>query len=269
VREPRNLANLRRVYSDETWKVYDLLDESLDPAGPDQLVQIAQHLVSPGARLLDAGCRDAAYLIRLVRDNPATGVGIDPVPIHIERAQDAIRAADLEDRITAVVGGIEDMPYPSAYFDVVLCRDVIEQVADLRDALQETRRVLSDDGRLLVYTVFATPLLADAERTMLDRHMGNVTENLEREYVEAAFQASGLRVETSGNPGTEWREYVEERFAPAAKSMLRLSRLRRRRDEVISQFGREIYDHVEANLHWEPFLLLGKLDPFWYVLAPS
>jgi hypothetical protein len=33
--------------------------------------------------------------------------------------------------------------------------------------------------------------------------------------------------------------------------------------------GQEIYDHVEANLHYEVFLLLGKLEPVIHVLRTA
>jgi hypothetical protein len=31
--------------------------------------------------------------------------------------------------------------------------------------------------------------------------------------------------------------------------------------------GQEIYDHIEANLHHEVFLFLGKLEPVVHVLG--
>ena len=32
--DPRNRKQLSRVYSEETWRVYDALDQSLAPRGP-------------------------------------------------------------------------------------------------------------------------------------------------------------------------------------------------------------------------------------------
>ncbi|HEY1179166.1 MAG TPA: hypothetical protein VGF17_23680, partial [Phytomonospora sp.] len=56
---------LSRTYSPETWDVYDRLDASLDPEGPDALLDLAAAYLEPGFRILDAGCRDAAYLVEL------------------------------------------------------------------------------------------------------------------------------------------------------------------------------------------------------------
>jgi len=54
-----------------------------------------------------------------------------------------------------------------------------------------------------------------------------------------------------------------------SKALLQLSRLRRLRDEIVSAHGQDVYDHIEANLHWEVFIFLGKLEPVIYVLTKS
>jgi 2-polyprenyl-6-hydroxyphenyl methylase/3-demethylubiquinone-9 3-methyltransferase len=257
---------LSRVYSEETWRVYDALDQSLEPQGPSSLYDVAGRYLHPGAKILDAGCRDAAHLIELVRRYDATGVGIDPVEVHIERARAAVDAAELEDRIQVSVGVMQDLPFPDGHFDFVWCRDVVEQVDDLDGALQETARVLSPEGRMLVFTTFRTDLLSPAEAELLNRHLGNVPANLVERNVEDAFTRAGLAIEDKDVIGTEWREYAEERTKPASLALLRLSRLRRRRETLVAQFGQDIYDSVEANLHWETFQLLGKLLPTVYVL---
>jgi hypothetical protein len=51
--------------------------------------------------------------------------------------------------------------------------------------------------------------------------------------------------------------------------LLRLSRLRRQRESITANHGEDIYRHIEANLHWEVFLLLGKLRPIVYLLRPA
>jgi len=38
---PDNRQQLARVYSPETWDVYELLDRSLEPRGPDSLYEVA------------------------------------------------------------------------------------------------------------------------------------------------------------------------------------------------------------------------------------
>ena len=45
-----------------------------------------------------------------------------------------------------------------------------------------------------------------------------------------------------------------------------LARPRRQRDDIVNWRGQEIYDHIEANLHYEVLLSLGKLEPVVHML---
>lgn len=264
---PRNLHRLFRVYGPATWDVYARLDVSLNPNDPDRLHELAAQSLEPGDVVLDAGCRDAEHLIGLVEANQVSGIGVDPVEIHIERARLAVEAAGLADQITLHHGVMHHLPYGDGYFDFVWCRDVLEQVDDLDRALDELVRLMKPKARLLVYTTFASELLDGRDAEMMRRHLGNVDSSLDAGYVEAAFRRAELQIERQDVIGTEWREYAEERTQPVSRALLRLSRLLRQRDDIIAEHGQDIYDHIEANLHWEVFQLLGKLQPVVYVLT--
>ena len=260
-------AQLSRVYGGETWRVYDALDVSLDPSGPDSLYERAGTYLPAGSRFLDAGCRDAAHLIRLLELYDVTGVGVDPVEVHIERARAAIDSAGVADRAEVLVGVMQELPFPDEHFDFVWCRDVVAQVDDLDGALREVRRTLKPAGHMLVYTTFVTDLLSVQEAELFGRHLGNVPANLIEASAEAAFGRAGFAIERKDVIGTEWREQIEEQRGAGSRSLLRLSRLRRQRDELVARFGQDICDSVEANLHWEVFQFLGKLLPVVYVLC--
>jgi SAM-dependent methyltransferase len=263
---PANRRQLSRVYGEETWRVYEVLDESLAPSGPDSLYDLAGSYLTANSWLLDAGCRDAAHLIRLIQRYGAMGVGVDPVEVHIKRAKTAIDSAGVADRADVFVGVMQDLPFPNGHFDFVWCRDVVEQLDDLDAALREAFRVLGPDRHMLVYTTFVTDRLTAQEADMMNRHLGNVPANLVEANVEAAFAKAGFAIERKDVIGSEWREHVEERTGAVSRALLRLSRLRRQKDALAQRFGQDIYDHVEANLHWEAFQFLGKLLPTVYIL---
>jgi ubiquinone/menaquinone biosynthesis C-methylase UbiE len=246
--------------------VYERLDVSLDPAGPDSLFDDAARYVHSGDVVLDAGCRDGSQLVELVRRFDVYGVGVEPVAIHLERARAAVNDAGLTDRITLHEGVMHDLPYPDACFDFVWCRDVLEQVDDLASALREVVRVMKPSARLLVYTTVATDRLSDADAHVMRNHLGNIDANLDRARLEATFQDAGLIPESVREVGTEWREYAEEHTQPVSRALLRLARLRRQRDDIIARHGNDIFEHIEANLHWELFQFLGKLEPIVYIL---
>lgn len=262
------VARMRFVYGDDDEELRALLDESLAPRSPDFLLDLAMPVLAPESRLLDVGCRDARHLIPLVTRSGCTGVGIDPVDRNLDHARAAVAAAALEERIEIRRGVMEQIDEPDSSVDVVWCRDVLEVVPDLRAGLTEVARVLKPGGTAVVYTVFVTPRLEPREAAAF-LPLGNVPQNLERAWVEEAFEEAGLRIERLEEIGTEFREYDEERTRPVSDSLLRLARLRRRREEIVRRFGQDKYDVWEASLHWLAYLLLGKLEPIAYVLRSS
>src|SRR5690349_15486560 len=112
-------ARLSRVYSDETWRLYELLDQSLAPRGPESLYAVAADYLKPSDRVLDAGCRDAAHLLHLVQLYGVTGVGVDPVERHIAKARQRAQEASAGATIDVVVGVMHDLPFPDANFDLI------------------------------------------------------------------------------------------------------------------------------------------------------
>jgi ubiquinone/menaquinone biosynthesis C-methylase UbiE len=262
-----HLGAVSRVYGPETWEVYDLLDRSLDPRGPDTMLALGIERLTPSSRVLDVGCRDASHLIELVRGSGALGVGLDPVGRLLEQARAAVAEAGLDERIELVAGVMQHIPFPAGSFDLVWCRDVIELVDDLDSGLAEVARVLRPGGQLLVFTVLATDRLEPKEaQLLLGQNLAIVAENMAEERVEGAFRRAGLEIIVKDEIGTEWREHAEERSQPASRALLRLARLRRQRAGIIEQAGADIYAHVESNLHWLVYQLLGKLLPVIYVV---
>lgn len=254
------------IYGPATWDVYERLDETLHPRGPDTLYDLAAEHIADGATILDAGCRDAAHLIELCRRHPTTtGVGVEPVRIHVDRAHAAVRDANLTGRISIHQGIVHDIPVAAESIDFVWCRDVLVQVDDLVGGLRGLRKVMKPGARVLAYSAYATDRLDGSDLDTMRRHLGWVEASVRRRDVEAAFAEAGLHIEDVVEIGTEWREHAEERTQPTSRALLRLSRLRRRREELVEWRGQEIYDHIEANLQYEVLLFLGKFEPVVHV----
>ena len=261
-----HLSRIARVYSPAHYPLTEALDESLDPRGPDMLLDVAGTYLRSDSRILDIGCRDARHLIPLVRAHGCRGVGFDPLDSHVERARAAVDEAGLAARIEITKGVIERIDQPDDHFDFIWCRDVLELVHDLERGLAEAARVLKRGGAMLVYTNFATELFEPGEAARIHEPLGNVPANLDEGFVEAAFRSAGLAIARKDVIGTEWREYEEERDRPVSRQLLRLARLRRRRDEIVAEYGQERYEIAQASLQWTTYQLLGKLKPTMYVL---
>ena len=266
MKHSRHIDQMQFVYGDDHTELDALLGESLAPRPQDSLLDLATPLLTADSKLLDVGCRDARHLIPLVTRSGCSGVGLDPVERHINRARAAVTAADLDQRIEIRPGVMEGTGEADASVDVVWCRDVLEVVPDLGAGLSEIARVLKPGGAAVIYTVFASPRLEPREAAAINAPMGNQPQNLDRDSVERAFEQAGLRIERFDEIGTEFREYDEERTQPVSENLLRLARLRRRREEIVQRFGEDRYRVTEASLHWLAYLLIGKLAPVAYVL---
>jgi ubiquinone/menaquinone biosynthesis C-methylase UbiE len=100
-----------------------------------------------GKDVLDAAC-GLGYGMRILVDAGAKSVvGIDKSAAAIERARGKLgQGAEL------VVGDLHELPFESRSFDAVVCFEAIEHVARPELVLDELKRVLREDGALLLST---------------------------------------------------------------------------------------------------------------------
>ena len=104
--------------------------------------KIVTTLNNPDPRILDVGCGTGANLKMLADYGRAEGIDIS------QQAVDFCRERGLD---SVKLGAIEDLPYESGSFELVTALDVIEHLDDDIAGLQEMRRVLRRNGRLLLF----------------------------------------------------------------------------------------------------------------------
>lgn len=114
--------------------------------------------VQPGMRLLDVGC-GRGEIIRHCMRLGVEAYGIDYAEVATLMTRDVIwqeqDPADGQATATGVLrADAKKLPFPDGHFDRVLLFDVVEHLYpwELQEALEEIRRVLRDDGRLIVHT---------------------------------------------------------------------------------------------------------------------
>ncbi len=108
--------------------------------------RLAMIRAAAGERLrgcvLEDGAGVGEYLRRMTGEaRRAAGLEID-----FERAAESKRVGN-----AMVCGAGEGLPFPSDYFDLVLSHEVLEHVADDRQAAVEIARVLRPGGRLVLF----------------------------------------------------------------------------------------------------------------------
>lgn len=135
----------------------------------DRLVETAG--LRPGESVLDVACGTGAVSRRAAERVGSAGriaaLDINPGMIEVGRS-----AAPPESGIEWHTGDAESLPLPDGEFDVVLCQLGLQFMADKPAALSEMRRVLKDDGRLILTLVGPTPAPFAAMADALSHHIG-------------------------------------------------------------------------------------------------
>ncbi len=136
-------------------EVQEELAERFDPVSMKGQMIEAEHVVryawagqfARGRRALDAGC-GAAYGSRMLADAGASEVvGIDK-----DERVIAAMAPTMPAGVRLDVGDVTALPYEAGEFDLVVCFEMIEHVAEPERVLDELRRVLRPGGLLVIST---------------------------------------------------------------------------------------------------------------------
>jgi SAM-dependent methyltransferase len=251
-----------------------LLDESLEPRGPELLFDLAGALgLAPGATVLDLGCGEGRHSIELARRFGVVVHGVDPDPWSLDQARRELDvnavSPGLGDLVRFGAGSAEHIPLDDASVDLVWCRDVLCLVDDLDLAYAECRRVLRDRGHVIVYQMFATDRLEPREAAELYAALDCVPTSMEPRRTETAIEAAGLRIDECHILGTEWGEFFEEQSGKAGRLLLHAARLLRDPERYVERFGQRNYEIKYGDCLWHIYRLLGKLSGRVFVLSPE
>lgn len=155
-------------------------------------------LVTPGTRILDAGCGGGGAGV-LAAERGAQVSGLDAAAGMIRLARDRVPDGDFR------VGDIENLPYEDNVFDTVIAANSIQYAGDIVGTLREFRRVCKPDGRI-VAGLFGPPdrvefrAIFAAVRDALPEppNGGGPFELSMPGMLESLFERAGLKVLKSG-----------------------------------------------------------------------
>ncbi len=104
--------------------------------------------VNESSVLLDLGCGTGRFSIPMAMHYGSTVIGIDPSVKMLSRAKsDSARTGR---RVRFAKGAAEDIPVDDESVDLVFMSMAIHHVQDMQSAVSEIRRVLKDDGMLVI-----------------------------------------------------------------------------------------------------------------------
>lgn len=242
------------------------LDRSLSPRPSVSIFDIVADVgVGADDLVLDIGGREGRDGLVLAERFGCRVASVDPVAENIERGREIVGDHEYGHMVDLRLGSIEQIPAEDGAFRLIYSRDMLGHIEDLEEALAECRRVLSEDGLMVIHEVFATPLLEPDEARRLCADSATVPERFSVAGFEAAVAATGFEVERLDLVGSEWAEASQE-AGTAPNYMLQVSRLRRAKDRLVEELGEVPYRVMYANALWSIYQMLGKLESRVYVL---
>ncbi|MEZ2238484.1 class I SAM-dependent methyltransferase [Microcoleus sp.] len=139
------------MYSDPVQKEYARLAERYDRRWSFYVNATVEETlkrleIEPGERILDLGCGTGVLIQRLLQISPKIEVvGIDTCAEMLEIAKQK-----LPESVELKLGSADNLPFPSNSFDVVVSTSAFHFFRDPSQALQEAKRVLKPNGRLVI-----------------------------------------------------------------------------------------------------------------------
>jgi ubiquinone/menaquinone biosynthesis C-methylase UbiE len=144
--------------------------------------------------VLDIGCGPGlAVSLAAARVDGGLAVGIDRSPVVIAQARRRNRRAITQGVVQLQVAAAHELPFPDRHFTKACSVNALPvRSAELPGALQEVRRVLTDEGRLVVVLRTRRDQAAGGRRWDRSRHFGATRQQLTA--LCTALQASGFTV---------------------------------------------------------------------------
>lgn len=116
----------------------------VDPEYTEQIEPLARTWTQGFHRVLDLGCGEG-QLSRLLADDGATVVGVDPTHAQVHAA------SELGGGPNYAIANAATLPFAAASYDAVLACLVFEHITTIDEAISEVARVLRPGGRFVFF----------------------------------------------------------------------------------------------------------------------
>ena len=116
-------------------------------------------------RVVDIGCGPGDVMVRLARTVPTVDItAVDGSAPMLALAQNAVRAAALDARITLVQGYLPGLPLEEHCYDAILSKDLLHHLPDPLMLWKEIARLGTGGAAVYVMDLVRPPAPSDAQR---------------------------------------------------------------------------------------------------------
>jgi ubiquinone/menaquinone biosynthesis C-methylase UbiE len=182
------------------------MDPTLWDEIEDCTVQIIEKHVPTSSRVLDVGVGTGRLLTKLGEGYSKYGVDISERYLNVAANKG----------IKVCMAFVEDLPYPSDFFDGVISTDVLEHVLDLNSAVREMLRVVRPGGMLIVRVPYRESLKAYLDSKYKYVHLRNFDEYSLIMLFSKIFDSEVVEFQVCG--GAITREHLKDCGANFLKS---------------------------------------------------
>ena len=120
------------------------------PGGVEQTLRALEFVPDrPGMRIADIGCGTGGQTVTIARNRDCTITAVDLLPELLEEFRARIKKAGLENRVTAIQGSMDALPFSPGEFDVIWAEGSIYNIGFER-GLREWRQYLKPGGIIAV-----------------------------------------------------------------------------------------------------------------------
>lgn len=121
------------------------------PGSEDMTIKAIDFLegLDSDSSIADLGCGTGSQTFSLLQHTPCSVTALDLFPQFIDILKDRVKSENVGDRLTPIVGSMEDMPFSKEQFDVIWSEGAIYNIGFKR-GLQEWKYFLKSKGYIAV-----------------------------------------------------------------------------------------------------------------------
>ncbi len=190
------------------------------PGSPDTTRKAASFItgLNKNSRIADLGCGTGTQTLTLAEAVPGHITGLDLFPPFIEIMEQNIAEAGLQERITAVVGSMDDLPFNRGSLDLIWSEGAIYNIG-FRRGINEWRDYLDIGGWLAVSEV----------SWFTDERPDEIADMWQQAYPEidtipakvAQMQEAGYApLAAFAIPDSDWKEHFYAPMRPVQEAFL-------------------------------------------------